>query len=164
MDQTEQPGTLDSDPVLVRAMNDGDLEAVVAIDAAATGRRRPEYFQRMLQLALVDSALRISLVAELDNVVAGFVVGSLYYGKFGVVEPFATIDAIGVHPELRRGGVGKGLMRQLRLNLSALRITTLRTEVSWDDFELLAFFQREGFQPAARLCLERKLDPTEPGD
>ncbi len=56
--------------------------------------------------------------------------------------------------------VGKALLRQLRLNLSALRVTTLRTEVSWDDFDLLAFFKKEGFAPAQRLCLDCALDPT----
>ena len=44
---------------------------------------------------------------------------------------------------------GKALLRQLRLNLSALQVSTLRTEVSWDDFNLLAFFKKEGFSPAA---------------
>jgi len=48
----------------------------------------------------------------------------------------------------------------LRLNLSALRVTTLRTEVSWDNFDLLAFCKKEGFSPARRLCLECALDPT----
>jgi hypothetical protein len=51
-------------------------------------------------------------------------------------------------------------MRQLRLNLGALHITTLRTEAAWDDFELLAFLRREGFLPAACLCLESPLNPT----
>ena len=37
-------------------------------------------------------------------------------------------------------------MRQLRLNLAALRIITVRTEVSWDDFGLLGFFRSQGFQ------------------
>nr|NIV40020.1 GNAT family N-acetyltransferase [Anaerolineae bacterium] len=85
-----------------------------------------------------------------------------YYGEFGVAEPTASIDAIGVDPRFRGRHVGRALMRQLRLNLSALRLTTLRTEVAWDDFELLAFFKREGFSPTGRLCLECRLDPTAP--
>jgi ribosomal protein S18 acetylase RimI-like enzyme len=118
----------------------------------------------MLQRALKQAGLQISLIAELEGQVVGFVLGSLYYGEFGVVEPTASIDAIGVHPGYRGRHVGRALMRQLRLNLSALRMTTLRTEVAWDDFELLAFFKREGFSPTGRLCLERRLDPTAPGD
>jgi hypothetical protein len=33
----------------------------------------------------------------------------------------------------------------------------VRTEVEWDDFDLLAFFRGEEFAPARRVCLERKV-------
>jgi GNAT superfamily N-acetyltransferase len=156
----EQPGILETDSTLVRLMNERDLETVVAIDAVASGRRRPRYFQLMLERAVKQAALQVSLVAEVEGRVAGFVIASLYYGEYGVSEPTASLDAIGVHKANRGRHVGKALLRQLRLNLSALRVTTLRTEVSWDDFDLLAFFKKEGFTPAHRLCLDCALDPT----
>ncbi|MFQ5722962.1 MAG: GNAT family N-acetyltransferase [Terriglobia bacterium] len=162
--EAEQPGTLETDPVLVRTLRQDDLDAVVAIDAAAFGRRRPRYFELMLERATQHSALQVSLGAELDARVVGFLLASLYYGEFGLVEPTASIEAIGVDPQYRGRHVGRALMRQLRLNLGALHMTTLRTEVAWDDFELLAFFRREGFAPTGRLCLECRLDPTAPLD
>jgi len=70
------------------------------------------------------------------------------------------MDAIGVAPAQRGQGVGHALMRQLQLNLGALRIDAIRTEVAWDDVELLAFLRQEGFEPSGRICLERRLDPT----
>jgi len=161
-DEHEQPGILETDAILVRAMCGNDLEAVVSIDAAATGRRRPRYFDLMLQRALKQAGVQISLVAEVGERVVGFVLASLYYGEYGVMEPSASIDGIGVAPAFRGRRVGKALMRQLLLNLGALQISSLRTEVSWDNFELLAFFKSEGFAPSGTLCLERKLDPTEP--
>lgn len=161
---TSHPGTLDTDEVLVRAMRQTDLQAVVAIDATAAGRKRPRYFELLLQRALQPATMQISLVAELENRVAGFLVGSLYYGEFGVLEPSASLEAIGVHPGFRHRHVGKALMRQLRLNLGALQISTVRTEVAWSDFELLAFFKSQGFAPADRLCLECSWDPTAPVD
>lgn len=161
---TEQPGTLETDAVLVRTMREADLDAVVAIDAAATGRRRPRYFALMVERAVKQAELQISLIAELEGQVAGFVIGSVYYGEFGLAEPTASIDAIGVDPRFRGRHAGRALMRQMRLNLGALRIASLRTEVAWDDFELLAFFQREGFRPGSRLCLECPLDPTSAAD
>lgn len=162
--EMEVAGVLQTDSVLVRTMREDDLNAIVAIDAAATGRRRPRYFELMLQRAVTQAALQISLVAELDNRIVGFVIGSLYYGEYGVVEPSASIDAISVSPDYRGKNVGKALMRQLRLNLAALRITTLRTEVSWQNFDLLAFFRNQGFAPSGRLCLECALDPTRAED
>ena len=160
----DEAGVLATDAVLVRAMREDDLNAIVAIDAAATGRRRPRYFEVMLHRAIIQAGLQISLVAELDNRVVGFVIGSLYYGEYGVLEPSASIDAITVDPGSRGNSVGKALMRQLRLNLSPLLITTLRTEVSWEQFDLLAFFRNQGFRPSDRLCLECALDPTQSED
>ena len=116
----------------------------------------------MLHRAISQAGVQISLVAEVENRVVGFVIGSLYYGEYGVMEPSASIDAISVNPDDRGKHVGHALMHQLRLNLSALRITTLRTEVSWDHFGLLAFFSSQGFKPSQRLCLECELDPTQP--
>ena len=157
----EQAGELETDAVLVRVMREDDLDAIVAIDAAASGRRRPRYFEVMLHRAITQAGVQISLVAEIDGRVVGFVIGSLYYGEYGVVEPSASIDAISVAPGSRGKKIGKALMHQLRLNLAALRITTLRTEVSWDHFGLLAFFRTQGFKPSRRLCLECELDPTQ---
>ena len=156
----EEPGILETDRTRVRVMKEHDLQAVVSIDAAASGRRRPRYFELMLERAVKQTALQVSLAAEVDGRVVGFAIVSLYYGEYGVSEPTASVDAISVNPAYRGQHVGKALLRQLRLNLSALRVTTLRTEVSWDNFDLLAFFKKEGFSPARRLCLECALDPT----
>ena len=159
-----EPGVLETDQVLVRTMTADDLDPVARIDAAGSGRSRPAYFNKLMEKSVQHTDLCISLVAELDGQVVGFVVGTLYYGEFGVAEPSASIDVIGVDGRYRRQQVGQALMRQLRINLSALRITSLRTEVSWDDFDLMAFFRSAGFRPSNRLCLERELDPTAPVD
>ena len=37
----DEPGTLETDAVLVRSLKPSDLEALIEIDAAAAGRRRP---------------------------------------------------------------------------------------------------------------------------
>ena len=159
-----EPGSLETDAVLVRAMQASDLRSIVAIDAHATGHSRPEYFELMMKRAVQEAGLQVSLVAEWEGRPAGFLIGSIFYGEFGLVEPAATIDAIGVDPEFRGRAVGKALMRQFRLNLGALRVTSIRTEVSWDDFDLLAFFRRENFAPSKRVCLEVEVDPTAPMD
>lgn len=157
------PEALEMDKVLVRIMRPTDLESVVEIDAQATGRRRPEYFELMMRRAVRDAELQVSLFAEWEGRAAGFLIGSISYGEFGLVEPAASIDAIGVGPEYRGRSVGKSLMHQFRLNLGALRVATIRTEVSWDDTAMLAFFRSQSFTLSNRLCLEVELDPTAAG-
>lgn len=156
-----EPGVLETDAVLVRELRASDLEAVVRIDALRSGRARREYYQGKLEEARAARP-RISLAAELDGRLVGFLLGRLYYGEFGLPEPTAVIDSLGVDPASSGKHVGRALMRQLRGNLRALSIESIRTEVEWDAHELLAFLARQGFRPAPRLCLELRLDPTRP--
>lgn len=153
---------LETPDVEVRTMTESDIERVATIDAESSGERRADYFSLQLRRAQEKASLHVSLVAEVDGNVVGFVVGTVYYGEFGLLETSATIDAIGVQRRFRGRAVGRALLRQLRLNLASLRVTAVRTEVAWDDFELLAFLRREGFAPSNRLCLETTLDPTAP--
>jgi len=142
--------------IVVRALRMDDVEAIIDIDAAGSKRRRPLYFRSIFERTSY-SPMQVSLVAEVEGVVAGYLLASVYYGEYGIAEPTASIDAIGVRPDLRRQHVAHELMEQLRSNLAALGVTTFRTEVSWTNFELLGFFRNEGFAPAARLCLELNL-------
>ncbi len=151
-------GTLEVELVTVRDLREDDLEAVVRIDAARAGRTRREYYQRKLDEAQ-GSRPRISLAAELDGVVAGFLLGRVYYGEFGLPEPAAVIDSLGVEPELAGRGVGAALLRQLVMNMRSLGVESLRTEVEWDAHDLVRFFARQGFRPAPRLALDLRLDP-----
>ena len=142
--------------VTVRNLRHTDLPDVVRIDALASGRNRPAYFELMLMRALNFAGLQMSLVAEYEGQLAGYLIVSLYYGEYGLTEPTASVDAIGVHPELRGRGVAHALMQQFRANAHAIGVGVVRTEVAWDDFGLLGFFKREGFAPAKRVCLEVK--------
>lgn len=147
--------------VTVRAMRAEDVNAVVRIDAEAGGRVRPRYFELMIERAVKSTKLQISLVAEDDGRIVGFVIASLYYGEYGMTETTASMDAIGIEAASRRKGVAHALFAQLRRNIAAIGATSIRTEVEWNHFDLLGFLKSEGFHPSLRLCLERGLDPTE---
>jgi ribosomal protein S18 acetylase RimI-like enzyme len=159
VDRTPEPdsGVLDTDAVLVRAMASSDLEAIVRIDEKIGGRPRRQYFEMKIASALRDSGVQVSLVAEIDGIIAGFLTGSVFYGEFGLPEPAATIDTIGVHPDFRGRKVGKALVRQLLMNLRALGIESIETFVRWDEWDLLGFLKAAGFEPSPRLCLRKRL-------
>ncbi len=153
----KESGTLPTDDVPVRELREGDLPAVVRIDKAATGRARSEYYREKVRAALGDAKLHVSLVAEQDDHVVGFALARVFYGEFGQAEPVAMLDSIGVDPEYRGRHVASALLRQLTMNLEALRVERITTQVDWNQFDLLEFLAHTGFQPAPRLCLERRL-------
>jgi ribosomal protein S18 acetylase RimI-like enzyme len=150
-------GPLARDRVPVRAIQEADLRAIVEIDRQITGRDRSDYLARKLDEAIQQSDVRISLVAEVDGRAVGFVMARVDIGEFGLVEPTAVIDTLGVHVDCRNQGIGRALLSQLLVNLMTLRVESVRTDIEWHDHELLAFFDRCGFRYAQRLCLAHAL-------
>lgn len=150
-------GPLARDRIPVRSMAKDDLRALVAIDRRITGRDRAGFFQRMLADALTESDVRVSLVAELDSVPVGFIMARVDLGEFGRVETTAVIDTIGVDPDYRNKGVGRALISQLLANLGTLRVEKVRTEVDWQDHELLTYLGHNGFRPSQQLCFDQPL-------
>jgi ribosomal protein S18 acetylase RimI-like enzyme len=146
-----------TEDVVVRSLRASDLAAVVAVDEKVTGRRREEFFRLKLQQALADTGIALSLAAEADGAVVGFMLARVYYGEFGVMEPVAVLDVLGVQPAFQGRGVARALLDQLGTNLRGLGIPRLRTEVAWEAIDLLRFFHHEGFRPAPRLCLDLDL-------
>jgi len=140
--------------VVTRLLRPSDLEAVISIDAKATGRRRVEYFKLKLEMAMNETGVEVSLAAEIDGMFVGFLIARVYYGDFGVAEPAAVLEVMGVHPDFRGLGVGHALVRQLTTNLLGLGVGKVSTEVGWDEQHMSAFLHREGFQPAPRICLD----------
>jgi ribosomal protein S18 acetylase RimI-like enzyme len=148
------------DTVLVRNLRPDDLDALIAIDAASVGRRRDRFLASKTKQAFADTGITASLVAEVDEHVVGFALARVYYGEFGVIEPAAVLDVVGVHPDYRGRRVASALIDQLRTNLLGLGIPTLQTEVRWDSGDLISFFRSEGFALAPRLCLDLDLKGT----
>ncbi len=142
------------DRIPVRALTLEDLDAIVRIDRRIVGHSRRDYLALKLRQALEDTRMRVSLGAEVDGHLAGFLMGRLYYGEFGVPEPVAILDTIGVDPERPREGTGRALLAQYKTNLRGLGIETIQTQARWDEWGLMQFLAAEGFAPAPRVFLE----------
>jgi len=141
----------------VRSLTREDLAEIVRIDRRITGGDRSAYIGRLVDEALQDSAVRVSLVAHQDGSAVGFVMASVDFGDFGRAEPVAVIDTIGVDPGFTGSGIGAALLSQLFVNLEALRVERVATVVERDNFSLLAFFYRAGFGASQRLAFVKPL-------
>jgi GNAT superfamily N-acetyltransferase len=134
-----------------------DLEALVRIDQKLTGRNRHDYMAAKLDDALLDSGIRISLAARSDGILVGFLMALLDFGDFGRAAPAAVIDTVGVHPDFAGRGVAHALLSQLATNLRGLRVERIETTVALDNFDLLRFLYRAGFQPTQRIALTKRV-------
>jgi predicted N-acetyltransferase YhbS len=141
----------------VRALEAGDLDDIIRIDQRVSGRRREDYIRELFDEAMNDSAVRVSLVARVDGIAAGFVMARTDFGDYGRAEPVAVLDTIGVDPDYAHRGVGHALLSQLFVNLAALRVERVETMVTREDFELLGFFYDAGFGQSQRLSFDKRV-------
>jgi ribosomal protein S18 acetylase RimI-like enzyme len=141
----------------VRILAPEDLDDLVRIDRRVTGRERRAYIEHLVAEAMNDSAVRVSLTARVDGIVAGFAMARTDFGDFGRPEPVAVLDTIGVDPDYAHHHVGTALLSQLLVNLEALRIEHLETVVGREDFALLGFLYKAGFGPSQRLGFVKRL-------
>ena len=141
----------------VRSLERADLDDIVRIDRRIMERDRGGYIGRLVDEALLDSAIRVSLVAHQDKSATGFIMASVDFGDFGRTEPVAVLDNIGVDPGFTGAGVGTALLSQLFVNLEALRVERVATMVERENFNLLGFFYRAGFEPSQRLGFVKRL-------
>lgn len=148
---------LSRDRVPVRSLSEDDLAAAVRIDRKLTGRDRSAYYAAKLREMLTESGIRVSLVAEEDGFVVGFVMARVDFGEFGKVDKAAILDTIGVHPGFAGAGVGHALLSQLFLNLSTLQVETVLTQVSPENIGLHRFLYSCGFHPSQRLMLSKTI-------
>ncbi len=144
---------LSRDDVLVRSLAKDDLDQVVRIDAKITGHDRRDFFERKFQEVLYESGVRLSLIAEIDGLVVGFMMARVDFGEFGRTASEAVIDTLGVAKAFRSQYVGHALLAQLLGNLATLQVDSVRSEVEWNKFGLLGFLESCGFVPSQRLAL-----------
>ena len=146
------------DRVDVRSLAPGDFADIVRIDRNLMGRERRGYIERLVEEALDDSAVRVSLTARVDGIVAGFATARTDFGDFGRSEPVAVLDTIGVDPDYAHHHVATALLSQLFVNLEALRIERVETLVRRENFALLGFLYAIGFRQSQRLGLVKRVD------
>ncbi len=144
---------LSADRISVRALAKGDLTAITRIDREITGVDRSRYLTRKVDDVLRANGVRMSMVAEIDDTPAGFVMARVDYGEFGQAESEAVLDTIGVDREFSGQSVGSFLVGELLTKLASLRVDRVRTVVEWNDAELIAFLDRLGFRPTQNMTL-----------
>ena len=87
--------------LIIRPLKNDDLDAIVGIDERVLGENRRNYWERKLELTNNKSS-QISLVAEVEGEVVGFILGDVSGWEFGVPETIGWIDTIGIDPAYQK--------------------------------------------------------------
>jgi len=139
----------------VRPLRPDDLERVIAIDKALTGSARRRFMEKRLMAAQAAPDDFVQLGVERAGTLTGFALGRVLHGEFGLVEPAAVLDTIGVDPASQGQGCGHALMDGLLDLLRSKGVQALHSQAEWSSHGMLKFFDSTGFALAPRVVLER---------
>jgi predicted N-acetyltransferase YhbS len=140
--------------VKTRPLAPGDLDAVVAIDAALSGRSRRAYFERRLAAALRQPALHLQFAAESGGTLVGHALARVLEGEFGRTRPGLRLEVISVARTAQGRGVGRALHGALEAAARKRSIGELRTAVPWRDHAMLRFLAGAGYALSGALVLD----------
>ena len=141
--------------IVARPLDPSDLEAIVRIDEKLSGHPRQEYWQKRLEMSLLRPPW-MSLVAETDGRLVGFLFGWVSESEFGIAEPTGWIDLIGVDPAYRGRGVGQALVDRFAASGQELRaIVKVATLIDLAQSDVREFFLRRGFHHGPMVQMEK---------
>ncbi|HEY4596116.1 MAG TPA: GNAT family N-acetyltransferase [Thermoanaerobaculia bacterium] len=134
--------------VRIRPLDELDISAIVAIDEKISGRYRPEVWERQIGYYLRRDP-EASVVAEIDGRVAGFMLGEVRSGEFGLEEPTGWIEVLGVDPAYRGKAIGRRLAEAILEHFRQRGAHSVRTLVDEEkQGEIRRFFSALGFEPS----------------
>ena len=121
----------------IRKMTEEDIEGVLEVDRKIAGPDRATTYT-MIPTNYVGGELDISVVAELDEEIVGFLLGRVTKSTYEVGNSY-LLELIGVDPRFRRKGVGKSLVKDFEKICREKGASTIRVLVNWQDWWLLSF-------------------------
>jgi ribosomal protein S18 acetylase RimI-like enzyme len=153
---------LSSDAIQVRSLTELDLDGIVRIGEKSRNRYEPDLWEGRVTYYL-RRAPEGSVVAEIDGEVAGFMLGDIRSGEFGIEEECGWIEVMGVDPDRFGRGVGRALAQEMLKRYQARGVRKVRTMVDSSMPEVEAFFGRLGFE--ADTLRSYRIDlGTDPGE
>lgn len=164
MTHAATPGrTVDADAegIAIRPVVADDLPRIIDLDQRNTGVAKPDYWRDLYARYANAGRARFFLVADVDDALAGFVIGEVRAWEFGS-EPCGWVFAIQVKPEVRLHHVGTALVEAVGECFRGLGVTKIRTMLRRNDHVIMSFFRSLGMMAGPFIQLEKDLDGQAP--
>jgi len=142
--------------VHIRPLDELDIGAIVGIDEKISGQYRPEVWERRISYYL-RRAPESSVVAEVDGKVAGFMLGEVRSGEFGLEEPTGWIEVLGVDPRQQGKALGRRMAEAILEHFRDQGAHGVRTLVDEGRDDIRSFFESLGFEPSGLRPFAKRL-------
>lgn len=142
--------------IKIRKIGTDNIPEMVAIQEAILQKKVSQKWIRMVKARLTKQEA-VGFVASMDDRVAGFIIGEIKGGSFGL-EQSGWIEVVGVHPGHMGVGIGRVLAKKLFDFFEKKGIRDIYTTVLWDAGDMLSFFKAIGFDRSPFINLRKHLD------
>ncbi|MGB2955839.1 MAG: GNAT family N-acetyltransferase [Anaerolineales bacterium] len=150
--------------VKIRPLSLDNIKDIVRIEKRIEGKlgiineERMEYLREATRYNIERSDPMMSLCAELDDNIVGFIIGEIRIWEFGIGEKTGWIRILGVDPDFQRRGIGRKLGEALLEHLERRGVKRVRTMAEWYTGDLISFFKSLGFNMLNMIPLEKELN------
>jgi ribosomal protein S18 acetylase RimI-like enzyme len=149
--------------ITTRFLGLDDLDDILRIQQKIVGEQPSDSSEKLASLKdttvyhLQHGDPMMSLGAEIDGKLVGFVIGEVRRWEFGRSEMIGWILILGVNPEYQGMGVGRKLGSTLLDHFRKKNVRKIQTLVEWHDGELISYFKSLGFGLLQMLPLEKEI-------
>ncbi len=140
----------------IRRITLNDAEDIQRIIRAISGDTSDIDFGKVINHNYGDEESKISIAAEINGRVAGFMISNILYAGFGL-DRSAWIVNLGVDPDLMGQGIGKKMAEEIFEIYRQRGIKHIYSSVMWDSIDLLSFFKTLGFERSNFINLCKKI-------
>lgn len=133
------------------------IEERIEDELGIKNKERIEYLEETAIYNIEHGDPMLSIGAEVDGNLVGFMIGELRLWEFGRGEKTGWIRILGVDPEFRGRGIGRKLAETLLEHFKRRGIKRVRTMVDWYAGELISYFRSLGFDMMNMVPLEKEL-------
>jgi len=137
----------------VREMTIDDLPAVFHIgEEIFTAEKTPTLYRTWDEYevtTLFNTDGELCLVAEQDEMVCGFVLGTTVT-KHGSAWTYGYVIWLGVHPEWQKGKIGEKLFKELKERMIGKGVRILIMDTDAENKGAIRFFRNQGFGKARK--------------
>ena len=150
--------------VKIRPLSLDNIKDIVRIEKRIEGKlgiineERMEYLKETTRYNIERSDPMMSLGAELDENIVGFIIGEIRIWEFGIGEKTGWIRILGVDPDFQRRGIGRKLGEALLEHFERRGIKRVRTMAEWYTGDLISFFKSLGFNMLNMIPLEKEFN------
>ncbi|MBK9608904.1 MAG: GNAT family N-acetyltransferase [Betaproteobacteria bacterium] len=151
-------GNGNSPDISIRPIAAGDLDQVIALDAAITGIEKTDYWYELFhRYGTRGGDQRHFLVGVRGPQVLGYVIGDVRDWEFGSA-PCGWVFGLSVHPDARQTGLGSRLLATICDGFRRAGVRTVRTLLARDNNLILSFFRSQGMMAAPYIPLEMEIE------